>query len=259
MKLSVFSLAIAALLFASCGPSKKLQNANAQIATLNTQVVGLNSQITVQQKTIAADDQQIKQLKTENAQYGKEAESCRKAKEALAQRMDNLNKALAENGTSMEEVKHKASLALDYFHDAGFAVKYEHGLIHISMPDKSMFSSGSIKISDNGRQAISVVADVLNDYPNIKATVIGNTDSVKINGSGPGKDNWSLSTERANSIIRVLVKTYHVDPSKLTAAGKSKFSPVADNATAEGRALNRRSEIILDPQFYKLWELTENK
>ena len=259
MKLYFFSTVMASFLLASCGPSKNMQNANATIGTLNQQVSVLKMQVNNLNTTIAANDEQIKQLKTANESFGKEVESCRKAKEAVAQRMDNLNKALVEQGPSMQQVKQKAALALNYFHEAGFETKYEHGLIYITMPDKSMFKTGSSKISDEGRQAISVVADVLNDYPKLKATIIGNTDSIKFNCTGPIKDNWSLSTERANSIVRILVKTYHVNPSRIIAAGRSKFSPVADNATAEGRALNRRSEIILDPQFYKLWELSENK
>jgi len=67
-------------------------------------------------------------------------------------------------------------------------------------------------------------------------------------------DNWSLSTERANGVVRVLSKDHGVDPARLTAAGKGKFSPIADNATEEGRARNRRTEIVLNPDWERLWQ-----
>ena len=67
-------------------------------------------------------------------------------------------------------------------------------------------------------------------------------------------DNWSLSTERANGVVRTLVKDYNIDPARLTAAGKGKFNPIGDNSTEEGRAKNRRTEIVLNPDWERLWE-----
>lgn len=256
MKHSLFMLAMFILILSSCGPGKKLKNANSQIESLNGQVATLNSQVSDLNTKSAACESQVTQLKTENIQYGKEAEDCRKAKAAIAQRMDNLNNALAERGTSMKEIREKIQLALKQFDDAGASVTYKNGLVHISMPDKLAFASGSTKMSDDGRQIISVVSDVLHDNPGVSAIIVGNTDSVAV--SIAYRDNWSLSTERANAIVRVLRDTYQVDPSRLTAAGKGKYDPVADNSTTEGRAKNRRTEIILNPDLSRLWELSEN-
>jgi len=86
--------------------------------------------------------------------------------------------------------------------------------------------------------------------------VIGNTDDKKFKGSS---DNMSLSTERANGVVRILANDYKVDPTRLTAAGKGKYNPVADNKTEEGRAKNRRTEIILNPDWEKVWETVEAK
>jgi len=259
MKKTFYLSAMAVLLLVACGPGKKLQNANSQIVALNTQVASLNTQITTQNSKLSENDQQIKKLQAENQQLSKDAEACNTVKEAIKQRMDNLNKSLEAHGTSMEAIRQKAESALAYLNDAGFKITYQYGLIHINMPDQSMFSSGSTKLNEKGRQAISVVADVLNEYSGIKAIVIGYADTVKVHGKGAIKDNWSLSTERANTIVRLMIRTYKVDPKKLTAAGKSKYSPIADNSTEEGKALNRRTEIILDPEFHRIWELTEPK
>lgn len=253
MKIKTSLIVAAGLILASCGPSKKLQNANAQINTLNGQVETLNKQV-------AADQKNIDQLKNENIAYSKEAEQCRKVKDAINQRVENFNKALAEQGTSMEVLRQKAAKALQDFNDAGCTVTYKYGLIHVVMPEALLFEKNSTKISDMGKQAISVVADVMIDYKGMKAVIIGNSDSTVVTGTGSKfQDNWALSTERSLSVIRVLRDKYEIDPKRLTAAGRSKYDPVADNATEEGRAKNRRIEVILDPEYRRIWEMSENK
>ena len=250
MKLVFILIALSGVLFTSCASSKKYKAANAQIESKNARIDSLNKQVASQQ-------QAIDQLKTENVQYGKEAEDCRKLKEALAQRVEKINKALNEKGTSMKDIKEKAEKALEIFANMGATVTYRLGLVHVSIPDKLAFPTGSIKMSDAGRQAISVIADVLIDNPGVNAVIIGNTDSIPVTKTY--KDNWSLSTERANAVVRSLRDTYKIDPARLTAAGKGKYAPVADNGTTEGRAKNRRTEIILNPNLDILWELSEDQ
>ena len=120
------------------------------------------------------------------------------------------------------------------------------------MEDKLLYKSGSAVLGEDGKTALENIAAALNEYPDLKVVVVGHTDDKKFKNSN--SDNLSLSTERANSVVRVLRDSYHVDPTRLTAAGKGKYSPVADNTTEEGRAKNRRTEIILRPDFMKLWE-----
>lgn len=249
MKKTMLAFGVVSILLASCGTGKKLKTANAQIENLNGQVTGLNSKV-------ADYDNQVTQLKAESLRYGKEAEECRKVRAALSQRVDNLNSALAEKGTSMKQIVKKVDAALSSFESAGATITYKNGLVHITMEDKLAFASGSTKISEEGRQILGVVSDVLADNPGVSAIIVGNTDTVKV--AKAYKDNWSLSTERANEIVRMLRDIYHVDPAKLTSAGRGKFNPVADNATPEGRAKNRRIEIILNPDLNRLWELSEN-
>ena len=90
------------------------------------------------------------------------------------------------------------------------------------------------------------------DNPGVITTIIGNTDTLGIKGTA---DNWSLSTERANAVVRVLSDVYNVNPNRLIAAGRSKFNPVASNDTPEGRERNRRIEIIINPRFDRIWDL----
>jgi len=247
MRRSILTLAVPALLLASCGPGKKLQSANAQIESLNSQVTNLNSKISENEK-------QITQLKTENIRYGKEAEDCRKTKAAIAQKLDNLNKNLAERGTSMKQIQEKMEAAIGKFEDAGADVTYKNGLVHINFQDRFFFKSGSSAIGVNGRLALNTVAEVLRENPGVTAIIVGNTDTTHVKGIA---DNWSLSTERANAVVRVLQDVYYINPARLTAAGRGKYNPVADNSTAEGREKNRRIEIILNPDLSRIWELME--
>ncbi|HLO82906.1 MAG TPA: OmpA family protein [Chitinophagaceae bacterium] len=238
---------VLASLFA-CGTSKKLEQTTNEL----NQLKDVNSQ---QSQKITAYEADIKQLKEENIQYSKEAEDCRLAKQALAQRAENLNKALAEEGTSMKQIKQKAAVALQRFEDQGAEVTYKNGLIHINFTDDFFFKSGSSTIAVRGREALNTVAQTLRENPHVTCFIVGHTDTTHVSGKA---DNWSLSTERANAVVRVLHYTYNINPARLTAAGKGKYSPVASNDTPEGREKNRRIEIILNPDLDRLWELSES-
>jgi chemotaxis protein MotB len=238
-------LAIGSFLFTSCGPNKKLTAANAENARLN-------SVVTEQAGKLAANDKEIARLKTENIQYGKEAEECRQAKAAVTQKLDNLHKNLAEQGTSMKELQAKIQGAIEKLLKSGATVAYENGQVHVNYPENFFFKTNSFAIGDKGKEALNAVADVMKENPRLTAIVEGNTDTVSIKGKA---DNWTLSTERANAVVRVLHKTYDIDPSRLTSAGRSKFNPIADNSTPEGREKNRRIEIILVPDPARMAEL----
>ena len=249
MKQSILVIAVVSLLLASCVSGKKYKTATSQVETLNGQVDNLNKQAAENQKMIG-------ELKEENIKYSKEAEDCRKAKEAIAQRAENLDKALAEQGTSMEQIRERAATSLQRFVDQGADVTYKNGLIHINFTDDFFFKTGSSTIAPRGREALNIVAQALRDNPRVTCFIVGNTDTLTIKGKA---DNWSLSTERANAVVRVLHYTYHINPKRLTSAGKGKYNPVASNDTPEGRQKNRRIEIILNPDLDRLWELSQNK
>ncbi len=246
MKPVIFFLFISGLFLSSCGTGKKLEAANQQVQLLTAKIDSLS-------KINSQSEQSLAQLKAENLQYGKEAEDCRKAKDAYKERVAAFNQTLQENGTSMEQVKAKIAASLSAFKDAGITTKYKNGLVYISMQDQLMFPSGSAKLNDPGRQALSVIADAITEYKHLTVYVVGNTDSIKV--AKGFTDNWSLSTERANTIVRVLRDLYGADPTRIVAAGRGKYDPIADNSTKEGRAQNRRTDIVLNPDLSRLWGL----
>lgn len=124
------------------------------------------------------------------------------------------------------------------------------GKLTVSILDRILFDSGEAELKPAGAEVLRKVAAVLAQHPNIKVLVIGHTDNVPIKPSARSRfpSNWELSTARATAAVRFLTEIAGVDPRRLGAVGYGEFRPVADNATPEGRARNRRIEITILPE-----------
>ncbi len=166
-----------------------------------------------------------------------------------AQRLKELEDLIAAKEASMKKLKETLSKALNSFEGKGLTVEQKNGKVYVSMENKLLFSSGSWAVGTEGKKAVVEVAKVLGDNPEIAVLIEGHTDDVPYAGSGPIADNWDLSTKRATAIVAILSENKKVNKQNLTAAGRSEFSPLASNATPEGKAKNRRIEIILTPRL----------
>ncbi len=133
------------------------------------------------------------------------------------------------------------------------SVEMRDGKVYVSMSDKLLFKSGSDAVEPKGVEAVKKIADVMNKNTDINMAVEGHTDSIPIK-TNRFKDNWDLSVARATSVVRILTGD-GVDATRLTASGKGEFSPKADNSTKEGRATNRRTELVLSPKLNELLQL----
>src|SRR5579863_15173 len=255
MKQLLFPLVFAVCLFTACGTGKHLAEANAEIQTLNNRVDSLKEQNAVLTMKIHESEKQSNHLMSENEGYKKQAEDCLKSREAALQRINDINRLFDEQTGSLQEIKIKTVSALSAIQDTGTEVKYRNGMLYVSMQGLLMFPSGSTRLNEKGNSALSVIAGILHDYPQVSAIVVGNTDSANI--TKIYADNWSLSTERANTIVRILCDKYGIAPARLIAAGKSEFHPVASNATPGGRAQNRNTYIIINPDISRLWLLSQ--
>jgi len=190
---------------------------------------------------------------------------------ALRQKTDELNekeRLLMEREKSLRELQQMIARqdsitsrlndilrnALLGFQSDELSVEIRNGKVYVSMSDKLLFKSGSAAVEAKGREALKVLADVLDKNPDIDILVEGHTDNVPIRTS-QYRDNWDLSVARATSIVRILTDEYKITPTRLTASGKGEFSPRADNASSEGRASNRRTEIILSPKLDEIMDL----
>jgi chemotaxis protein MotB len=242
----------------SCKVKKELLAAQDHIQKLQADSTSCNTNLTnttnADNAKIADLNNQISSLSSQNASLSKDATSYRDLIKDLKARQEMLNAALAEQGTSLKEIREKIITGLSALADSGIDVSFRNGFLYVSLPESLLFAQGSATLGKEFKEALSPLASVLNNYPRVQIYVVGNTDSLKIHNARFA-DNWSLSTERANSIVRVLRDKYNVDPTRLLAGGRSKYNPVADNSTKEGRAMNRRIQIVLNPDLSKLWDM----
>lgn len=137
------------------------------------------------------------------------------------------------------------------------SVTQQDGKVYVAMSDKLLFQSGSAKVDKRGKEALAKLAEVLNKQVDIDVFIEGHTDNKPIN-TVQFKDNWDLSVIRATSVVRILTEEYRVQPLQIQPTGRGEFLPVADNSTADGRTLNRRTEIIMAPKLDKLLKLLQN-
>lgn len=147
--------------------------------------------------------------------------------------------------------------ALMGFGSDELSVTQHEGKVYVAMSDKLLFESGSAKVDKRGKEALAKLAEVLNKQNDIDVFIEGHTDSKPIH-TVQFQDNWDLSVIRATSVVRILTQEYHVKPLQIQPTGRGEFMPVADNETAEGRSLNRRTEIIMAPKLDKLMNLLQN-
>jgi chemotaxis protein MotB len=166
-----------------------------------------------------------------------------------SKRLRELEDMIAEKEAAMNKLKETLSKALNSFEGKGLTVYQKNGKVYVSMENKLLFNSGSWAVGTEGKKAVVEVAKVLAANPDISVLIEGHTDNDPYNGSGPIADNWDLSTKRATSIVEILCENKGVIKKNLTAAGRSEYYPLESNSTAEGKAKNRRIEIILTPRL----------
>ena len=255
---------------ASCVPSRSLKQSQLETATLRTDSANLASQIAKLEGEIAtfkanvADlNSKVSKLSNQNSQLGQESAN---QQNQLSQSEQNLQKQqqrllklqalLDEQKNKSDQLKNKMTEALKGFSKNDLSVNQKNGKVYVSLSENLLFPSASAVVNPKGVDALSKLAEVLNLNSDVAVNIEGHTDSIPIRGKY--KDNWDLSTARANSIVRILVDTYKVDPIRVIASGHSFFDPLASNYTAEGRGTNRRTEIILSPKLEEMYKLLEN-
>lgn len=159
---------------------------------------------------------------------------------------DSLNIALTNKLTR--------SLSTDELKDVD--VKVLKGVVYISLADNMLFKSGSYEISDRAMQTLSKIAKIIKDYKDYDVLVEGNTDNVPISRTNI-RNNWDLSALRASSVVQCLQDRFGINPSRLSAAGRGEFNPIADNGTEIGKQRNRRTEIIITPKLDEFLDLID--
>lgn len=174
-------------------------------------------------------------------------------------RINELESAMARKDSTVEMVRQRLRDALRNFDGKGLTVEERDGKVYVSLENRLLFPSASWTVEAEGKKALEELAVVLAENPDLQVMVEGHTDSDAFNGRTAVKDNWDLSVMRATSIVKIIVANEGVNKANITAAGRSEYVPIADNDTPEGKAKNRRTEIIITPDLGELQALLEAK
>lgn len=173
------------------------------------------------------------------------------------QRINEMQAILAQKDAEVKALKDKVLNALKGFEGSGLNVYEKDGKVYVSMDDKLLFASGSWNLNETGLNAIKELAKVLENETDITVLIEGHTDNVPYRGTGQIKDNWDLSVMRATSVVKALLQNGNIEPVRLSASGRSEYLPLDEANTAEARAKNRRTEIILTPNLDQLFQLIQ--
>jgi chemotaxis protein MotB len=237
--------------------STELANSNSK---LRQNISSLNDQIASLQKNIDDLNAKVSDLKSQNSRLGQQtAEQQNKLSQSeqslqqQKQKLEQLQDLLNQQKQASEDLKNKMSEALKGFNSNELSVYNKDGKVYVSLSEQLLFPSGSAVVNPKGVDALSKLAAVLNLNNDVAVNIEGHTDSIPIRGRY--QDNWDLSTARANAIVRILVNNYKVDPTRVISSGHSYYEPVASNSTPDGRAKNRRTDIILSPKLDEMYKL----
>lgn len=223
--------------------NSSLQDCNDTTTSLRQNISGLNDKLN---QIIAAAKSQIE---SQNNQLNSSQQTISEQQEKLAA----LESVLQKQKEAVDRLHKTISDALGKFKSDELTVYDKDGKVYVSMQEKLLFKSASAVVDPQGKSALGTLAQVLNANPNINIEVEGHTDSIAIHGKF--EDNWALSLARSASVVRILVNDYQVNPVNVIASGHSKYDPVDTNNTPEGRAHNRRTDIILEPNLNELYQL----
>jgi chemotaxis protein MotB len=258
------SLVIIICFFSSCVAKRLLTQSQRQTAVLREDSARLADKISGLQNNIADLNSKIANLSNQNSQLGQQTadqqNQLSQSKETLQQqqqRLLHLQSLLAQQKAQSDSLKNKMTEALKGFNSNDLSVYQKNGKVYVRLSENLLFPSGSAVVNPNGVDALSRLAAVLNLNADVSVNIEGHTDSIPIRARF--KDNWELSTARANAIVRVLTDNYKVDPVRVIASGHSYYDPIESNSTPEGRAKNRRTEIILSPKLDEMYKLLEGQ
>ncbi|MDI1317477.1 OmpA family protein [Flavobacterium sp.] len=272
MKKVIFALSLVALTLTSCGTKKKIAALEAQNKEcqdlLNSTTVKLNLCLS-EKDAMSKQNDYLKQNNSDLINSSKEmtvlttkgASNLEKSLESLKEKdlkISRLQDALTKKDsvTLALVTSLKSSVGIS---DPDIEINVEKGVVFISIADKLLFKSGSYVVSDRAKEVLAKVAKVVNSRPTFECMVEGHTDNVPFTGNAVLLDNWDLSVKRSTAIIRVLTKDLGVKPSQLIAAGRGEFVPLVENTSADNRAKNRRTRIVVLPKIDEFYEMIEKE
>jgi chemotaxis protein MotB len=206
----------------------------------------LLAQLEAKEKAMAAEQARLNKLKADL--------------EASSKRLSELEAYIAAKDATMKKLKETLLKSLKAFDGKGLTVYEKDGKVYVSMENKLLFQTGSWAVNSEGKTAVVEVGKVLAQNPELSVLIEGHTDDDKITGNLGGgiENNWDLSTKRATAIVNILSENKGINKQNLTAAGRGEFAPLMSNDTQEGKAKNRRIEIILTPKLDEISKMLKD-
>lgn len=287
MKLKLMSVAVLNFVLLSCVSTKKLKEEQARYERLNAAYTGI--QVNLKECQDEKEDanrrrallqgevdnlkdqvaflkqnnnQALKQLEDLSVISASQAESIKKSLENIGTKdayIQNLQSAISRKDSLNMVLVMNLKGAIGNLDDKDINIKVDKGVVYIDISDKLLFTSGKYEITPAAKNVLGKVATVLKNQPDIEFMVEGHTDNVPFKGSGVLMDNWDLSVKRATTVVRLLQNEYGLDPARMAAAGRGEYKPVTNNTSAEGKAMNRRTRIVILPQMDQFFKLLETK
>ncbi len=291
----LISITVLLFLFISCVSKKKYVALEQNLSETKTELTNTNGQL--QETTIEKERLELKfaKIKERVATYNNKINSLTSSNSSLNQSLLSANNEkliIVDNNTvvisqnvkdrmkatlskmSSEELagattlKDSLNLAVSYNLRHKFSnlegnddieIGIDKTVVMISVSDKMLFNSGSYRVKSNANTILEKLAAIINSEPSMDVIIEGHTDSRTIKANNAIMDNWDLSVKRSTAIVRVLQKKYNVEPSRLIASGRSSYIPLSDNSTKDGRARNRRTNIIILPNLNKFFALLDSE
>lgn len=216
----------------------------------------LLAELQTKMEELQEKEDQLKRLEMELNRKKENLDILKAELEKREERVRELEDLIAQKDAAVRALKDRIKAALSGFEDKGIKVEQKNGRVYVSMEAKLLFASGSTAVGTEGSVAVVELAKALEGIEDLTILVEGHTDNDPIKTAFIN-DNWDLSVMRATSVVRIMIDNSNLDPSKLTAAGRGEFFPVAENDSRENKAKNRRIEVILTPNLDKLFELLE--
>jgi chemotaxis protein MotB len=172
-------------------------------------------------------------------------------------RIGELEAMLQRKDSTMRYVRDRVADALKAFEGNGLTVTMKNGRVYVNLDNSLLFPSGKWEVQPRGKEAIDKLSAVLAQNKDLSVLVEGHTDNDPYRIPGQVTDNWDLSVMRATSIVKVITANKGVDPKRVTAAGRGEFVPLVPNTSAQNKAINRRTEIILTPDLGEIAKAIE--
>jgi chemotaxis protein MotB len=273
--ISILALLAVAVLGQSCVSSKKYKELDANYTQLqnSTKDLSIKYQTSEQALAVARGRNQSleEQINQQKANVTALQDALNKCLNSSSQGNVNISKLVDEINSSnryiqqLVNAKNKSdslnmvltnnlTRSLSPTETQDVDVKVLKGVVYISLSDNMLYKSGSYEVSDKAGATLSKIAKIITDYSNYDVLIEGNTDNVPIAQKNI-RNNWDLSALRASSVVQALQTTYQVDPKRLTAGGRGEYNPIADNSTPQGKAQNRRTQIIITPKLDQFMDL----